>query len=141
MFLKRVIDYLFPYVKIWLNSLPNNGPYNTFVKWFELEECLIPILLIIAPLLTISSSFVSFYNGEFLKGFLVLAFFYTLLNIATFILVSFRLKKPLSEKQIDFVKKVALKLNMPLPTNKMVKKDLRPYFEAYFEYDKNNSFL
>jgi hypothetical protein len=36
---------------------------------------------------------------------------------------------------------VALKLNLPLPTNKMVKKDLKPYLEAYFEYDRNKKFL
>ena len=136
-----VLELIFPYAKIWLNSLPNNGPYNSFVKWFELEEGLVPILMMVIPFMAFSSVFQSFWNGEFLKGFLVFIFFCVLFNGVTFCLVEFRLAKPLTKKQLEFVKKVALKLNLPLPTNKMVKKDLKPYLEAYFEYDRNKKIL
>jgi len=138
---KKIFNIIFPFAEVWLQSLPNNGPYNISTKWFELEESIVPIMLVMIPLLAMSSALHGFYNGYYLKALSILIFFYLFFSIVTWYLVKFRLEKPLSDSQLNFVKKVSMNSSLTLPTNKMVKKDMKPYFEAYFEIDRKSSFL
>lgn len=126
-------------VHFWLNSLPRNGPYNSFVKWFELEEALIPIILLVLPVMFLTGVMKSFLNNEFMIGILFLLTMLVIINLVAFCLCLFRLQKPLSEEQRNFVSKVAFESDLPVFNNSFIKAGLRDYIEAAIEHDKENN--